>query len=516
MKAPRFLEYIETNGQQYIDTGIQVTGKTAIEMTARITSPSTNWDTLFGTRKGNAERFTMRFGNSKTGELQAQFSTYLNYGTSYDSWDTGMRKNQGDSKWSSFELDAYYTGSSDGLCGRARVSWWEGTAFHWPSHNFKWGPTDTYPATLYLCACHDTSAGAIDFAFMRLRSCFMYSFASAHRDSDPDNLSRLMRVTTRAFFPALDENGRACLYDAVSDQYFYSPNGVEFIAGPPINQMLFRIHSKDIGYTPERRLRSVKSAEVPSSGYRASAGYEHPENGWYDTPYEFKGFDTDPEAFTAVYKADEDNALPGSLSGQILDVYAVWKHMYGYLVKDGNGNFYTKDHTGTRVNLGAKELCAKSFEDYAFLGYPGSDMLTDLLSPSIYNWTKEQYESDGQRHYRAPAVFDITLKAVPPLPQLVTYPTVTLRKALAYITIPADPYTTSWNVSFDDGASWYKYDEKWSKVTVNGDGCRKGNLELLDSDDWAAVIQNGTIKLRAWLWKGAWVSTVNMEYIEGG
>ena len=515
MKTPRFLEYIETDGRQYIDTGIHVDGKTAVEMTARITTPSTNWDTLFGTRDGNSRRFTMRFGNSTTGELQTQFSTNSNYQTSYDTWNTGMRKNQGDSKWSSFELDAYYTGSMAGVRGQGFVTWWEGTSMHAPIKEFKTGPSATYPATLYLCACHDASAGAVDFAYMRLRSCFMYNYDQAHKYGEADNIHRLMRIAVRAFFPALDEEGHACLYDAVSDEYFYSPNGVAFIAGPQISQVLFRVNSRDIGYTPERRLRSVEGAEVPNSRYHASAGYRHPDNGWYDPEYEFAGYDTAPEAFTAVYKAREYNDLAGSLSGQILDVYAVWKHMYGYLVKDGNGIFYTKDYTGARVNLGAQVLCAKSFEDYAFQGYPDSDMLTDLPSPSIYNWTKQiQSEEEGQIYYEAPATFDVTLQGVPPLPQLVTYPTARLRKPVDCVTIPGDNETL-WNVSFDGGTTWYKYEHGWILCTEDGDGCLKRRLELLDNSDWSQMITGGTLRFRAWMRKFAWISAIRIDYLEG-
>lgn len=514
MKTPRFLQYIETNGQQYIDTGIEVTGKTAVEMSARITTPTANWDTLFGTRDGNTRRFTMRFGNSANGELQVQFSTNSNYQTSYDSWNTGMRKNQGDSKWSNFELDAYYI-SMAGIHGKAYVTWWEGTTLHAPIHEFKTGPSASYPASLYLGACHDASAGAIDFAHMQIQSCFIYSYGEAHKYGEPENSFHLMRVAVRAYFPALDEEGRACLYDAVSDSYFYSPNENEFIAGPPISQVLFRVNSRDIGYTPERRLRSVESAEVPDSSFRASAGYGHPDNGWYDPEYEFVGYDTDPEAFTAVYKSRDDTSLPGSLSGQVLDVYAVWKHMYGYLVKDGNGVFYTKDYTGARVNLGVKELCAKTFEDYAFQGYPGSDMLTDLLSPSIYNWTKQiDSEEEGQIYYKAPAVFDVTLKGVPPLPQLMTYPTQILRKRLAYVTIPADPDGTRWNVSFDAGETWYKYEGGWIQVTDEGDGCEKRKLEILDTDDWTPMLVNNSLRFRAWIRKNGWISSIRIEYRE--
>lgn len=500
MKTPRFLEYIEADGRQYIDTGVQVSSYTALYMRAKITEPSTNWDTLFGTRDGNTRRFTARFGNAENGELQIQFSTNRNYTTGYNYWNTGARKNVCNEDWMTVEMDSHavFMGSTVEVTGYHYVHYKSTDGYKSWTQKSDTGGFGPYPASLYLFALHDKAEGAMDFAHMRLSFCEISGSG-----------------LNRAFYPALDENGRACLYDAVSDSYFYSKGEADFIAGPEINRMLLRVLTRSEGEEPSFSLTRVESVNLPVAKYYAPAYTVQ------DTDIkEFVGYDTDEAAFTPVFPTEEEDAtgvpLDVSRAGQVLNVYAVWKWIVGYLIRDGSGDFYSKSWDGSRRNLGQLELVAQSFRDYAFQGYPGSEMLTDLSSPSIYNWTKRYWTDDEHvRHYYAPAAFEATLKGTPPLPQLVTYPTVTLRKRLAYITIPADPETTLWNVSFDGGATWYKYEDGWIAVTEAGDGCVKRRLEILDSDDWAPMLTNNTLTIRAWMWKNAWVSAIRVEYLEG-
>ena len=300
MKSPRFLEYIETTGEQYIDTGILISSYAGIDMDYKLTQQSRNYDTIFGTRNGNVQRFTARYGNATNGELQMQFSSYAN--STYEYWNTGLRKNTDVNGWISVQLDGYVVNPGAMVAATGFIAYREGDTLPARTHEFQRGTSTPYAASLYLCALHDAEAGAVDFAYMQLKPCAIYDIDKARIDNAANNASRYMKKLVRAFFPALDEDGRACLYDAVSDSYFYSPNGNEFIAGPRVMQMLFRVTSRDVGYTPEYRLRSVNAVGVPNSAfYPGSAGYVHPDNGLYNPLYEFVGYDTDEQAFTAVY-----------------------------------------------------------------------------------------------------------------------------------------------------------------------------------------------------------------------
>ena len=515
MKSPRFLEYIESDGRQYIDTAVDLYGDKTVQMSAKITQPDAGVATLFGTRKGGSYRFTAAYASGSSGTLRIEFTPGEDWGTRYRTWDTGLKK------------DAEITGMvhvslqgeniyADGFPAIAQFFCMEGLEQKGGVQKFKTGTTFVFPASLYLFACHDYDAGAVDFASMQIRSCSITGVVRATKEGE-SGVYYLKEVPVRDFYPAKDENGRVCLYDAISDSYFYSKTETDFIAGPEINRMLFRAWSHEPQYTPQNFLKAVETVPLPREAYYATAPFNHPTDPDGDL-YEFVGYDTAPEAFTAVYPTrDYGQGVPLDLShkNHVYDVYAVWKYLYGYLVKDGNGSFYTKNDDGTRRSLGEQTLCAQLFRDYSFRGYPGSDMLADLPSPSIFNWTKKGWEDDEHVwHYYAPATFDATLKGVPPLPQLVTFPTVTLRKTLAYITIPAEPDTTLWNVSFDGGGTWYKYEGAWIQVTEEGDGCHKRRLELLDKDDWSAALANNTVRLRAWMRKDAWVAAIRLEYLE--
>ena len=502
MDRVRFLSYIEADGRQYIDTGVQVGRYTSVLMDVQLTEPSEGFETLFGTQDGENQRFTARFGETEAGRLQIQFSSYKHDHGGYSKWDTTAQKNICNEKRMDVRVNRYESVRDDsGVVqnfGFGEVYYYNGTEWITETQKFDLGSLVSYPASLYLCALHDKQEGAKDFAHLRLHSCRIGNNGRA-----------------RQFYPALDENGRAGLYDAVSDSFFYSKGEADFIAGPEINMLLFRAFTRREGEEPSFSLFRIEAVSLPKTKYYAPAYTVQDRD-----IKEFVGYDTDEAAFTPVFPTEEEDAtgvpLDVSRSGQILKVYEVWKWIVGYLIRDGNGDFYSKSWDGSRRNLGQLELVAQSFRDYAFQGYPGSEMLTDLSSPSIYNWTKRYWTDDEHvRHYYAPAAFEATLKGVPPLPQLVTYPTVTLRKRLAYITIPADPETTLWNVSFDGGATWYKYEDGWIAVTEAGDGCVKRRLEILDSDDWTPMLTNNTLTIRAWMWKNAWVSAIRVEYLEG-
>ena len=281
MDRVRFLSYIEADGRQYIDTGVQVGSYTALYMRAKLTEPSTNWDTLFGTRDGNTRRFTARFGNAENGELQIQFSTNRNYTTGYSYWNTGARKNECNEDWMIVEMDSHavFMGSTVEVTGYHYVHYKSTDGYKSWTQKSDTGGFGPYPASLYLFALHDKAEGAMDFAHMRLSYCKISGSG-----------------LNRAFYPALDENGRVCLYDAVSDSYFYSKGEADFIAGPEINRMLLRVLTRSEGEEPSFSLTRVESVDLPVAKYYAPAYTVQ------DTDIkEFVGYDTDEAAFTPVH-----------------------------------------------------------------------------------------------------------------------------------------------------------------------------------------------------------------------
>ena len=89
------VEYLESTGKQYINTGVYVNPDYSIEVTFVMTQRNATWDTLFGTRNSSLARFTARWANSATGNLgihrsRAKTGSYENYD------DTNAKKNCGD------------------------------------------------------------------------------------------------------------------------------------------------------------------------------------------------------------------------------------------------------------------------------------------------------------------------------------------------------------------------------------------------------------------------------------
>ena len=98
-----------------------------------------------------------------------------------------------------------------------------------------------------------------------------------------------------------------------------------------------------------------------------------------------------------------------------------------------------------------------------------------------------------------------------PLPQLVVFDEIRIKNNIQLVTITGDA-NSKWNVSFDSGASWWKYvNDSWVVVTTDGDGCTKGNLENLNSSIWSEKAVN-TIQFRCWMMAGGWVSLIRIDY----
>jgi len=77
--------------------------------------------------------------------------------------------------------------------------------------------TFTTPNNLYLFAC-DQNGTAVGWSAIRIYSCKIYDNGTLVRD----------------FIPVIDNNNTPCMFDKVSNQFFYNQGTGSFIAGPVI------------------------------------------------------------------------------------------------------------------------------------------------------------------------------------------------------------------------------------------------------------------------------------------
>jgi hypothetical protein len=186
------IEYIESTGSQWIDTGVYLTDNSKIEITCNIPSANGN-HALYGA------------GNGSTA-TQGEIALFWRTGV-YDAvYPTG----QNSSAYTSFGpvvTDAKHviTFSKYG-CFVNDVSKINRTFYN--------GYVGTRSLTLF--AVHRDSVGY--FAAFKLYSAKIW---------DEDTL-------VRDFIPVLDSNGVACMYDKISNTFFYNNGTGDFIAGPAL------------------------------------------------------------------------------------------------------------------------------------------------------------------------------------------------------------------------------------------------------------------------------------------
>jgi len=183
----RKLEWVGSTGTQYIDTGVFASPHYCAEVSFMVSQNTTNWDTIFGARNGTYSRFTCRFMNSVDGCIGIHYSASGTGKTEY--YDSAYPK--------SLYMDSFHTVRLEKniACIDNRVV-----------HTFT-GPADrvNYPYSLYLFANNDGGIPG-DFGNIQLQYCKIWDDTTLVRD----------------FIPVLDENGVACLYDQVSETFFYN------------------------------------------------------------------------------------------------------------------------------------------------------------------------------------------------------------------------------------------------------------------------------------------------------
>lgn len=192
------LEYIQSAKSQYIKTGVCVNPQYTVYVEYMITTSTTVWDTIFGTRSGNTARFTARYKNAATGALGIHRSTAktANY-ENYD--DSNASKDKVKSGFHSVRLakNKYY------FDGVLRKTFTASTSL------------TKYDYELYLFA--NNNAGTVgDQGYFRIRICTI--------QDENDNW-------VRYFIPCKDSSGVAGMYDIITDKFYKSNSSTAFVAG---------------------------------------------------------------------------------------------------------------------------------------------------------------------------------------------------------------------------------------------------------------------------------------------
>ena len=184
------LQYIESDGTQYIDTGFRPDNNTKVSMTVEINSIQSPGEIfLFGARDGaryNSFALEIFHGSNPS-------NTYIEFGSDTDNLDSGssvaskkMNFGMGDKKW-------------------------------WVKDQEKNLPDQTFSTsnTLYLLTLNDTGYSGEKCA-CKFYGCLIYDNGSLVRN----------------FIPVLDNSGVPCMYDTVEKKFYYNERTGQFSAGP--------------------------------------------------------------------------------------------------------------------------------------------------------------------------------------------------------------------------------------------------------------------------------------------
>ena len=196
------VEYLESTGKQYINTGVKVTPDYTIEVTFVMTQRNATWDTLFGTRNSNQARFTARWANSATGKLGVHRSKgkTVNY-ESID--DANATKTMVTDTWHTIKLaKREYT-----FDGESRKTFSATSS------------TAVFPYPIYLFALCNAGSPA-DYGYFRIKKARIWN--------DKDEL-------IRDYIPCVDLDGVGGMYDVVNDTFTKSGSSTKFNVGALID-----------------------------------------------------------------------------------------------------------------------------------------------------------------------------------------------------------------------------------------------------------------------------------------
>lgn len=176
-----YLNYIQSNGSQYIDTGFMPNNNSRVVIDAQM--PSINSPSFyFGTRTSN---------------------NTVNFNVLYSS--PNIRSDYGESKVSS---------SQESPSDRLLIDKNKSTCLVGSTTIQNSSSTFQCQYNLFLCASNDGGAAKY-FSDLRIYSCQIYDNGTLIRD----------------YWPAIDPSGVVCLYDKVNKEYAYNAGTGEFIGG---------------------------------------------------------------------------------------------------------------------------------------------------------------------------------------------------------------------------------------------------------------------------------------------
>ena len=192
------LEYLESSGAQYINTGVLVNPDYSIEVTFVMTQTKTTWDTLFGTRNSSQARFTARWANTATGKLGVHRSKAKT--TAYEYYDdANATKPKVTDTWHTIKL-AKREYSFDGALRKTFSATTSTTAFSYP---------------IYLFAL-DNAGSPADYGYFRIKSARMWNSSNE---------------LIRDYIPVIDKEGKAAMYDKVNGVFYYNKGSGSFKVG---------------------------------------------------------------------------------------------------------------------------------------------------------------------------------------------------------------------------------------------------------------------------------------------
>lgn len=184
------LEYLETTGTQYIDTGFIPNQDTRTVIVCSATQYLMHRNTgLFGSRATfQSQNYSIVFGGGGT-----PYNNVL-----YSGYDRGNVSNPSNA----LSLNTIYT--IDKNKNKTYVN--NSQMYSQEYNNF------TSPYTMFLFAVHQ-SISDLFLGYLRIYSCKIY-----------DN-----GTLVRNFIPVIDSSNRPCLYDKVEDKFYYNEGSGEFL-----------------------------------------------------------------------------------------------------------------------------------------------------------------------------------------------------------------------------------------------------------------------------------------------
>jgi hypothetical protein len=187
------IEYIESTGTQYIDTGITDVTDSEFGIVVQQTQIISGLPAIVAARAGNSYKTVFGYSSSHAYAFYTQCSSsFIKVGKA------DLEKHT---------LKVINTSNNQELTvDNTTVS----GSYH---------ITQDKTYSLYICADH-TASGAVNFTRQRV-----YSFYAKKNG-----------VLIQDLIPVLDGNGVACMYDKVSHQFFYNGGTGNFIAGPEITE----------------------------------------------------------------------------------------------------------------------------------------------------------------------------------------------------------------------------------------------------------------------------------------